>query len=767
MKPDEAKPAGFDAAVKRREDDHLNRWPLAREIYGITTTGPPDWSVRVGIYGEWGTGKTTVLEFIAGMAERDGHTLVRFNPWQCTTKDALWRGFVTAVYNQPIFYSMERAGWVRIKKKSRWFLDRGKLAEEGTRIFNDKAGKAVAAGLEIAKGWFSFSKDDLVALRNKLRDKRVIVLIDDLDRTAPELVPEILFALKELMDIPQFSFVCAFDPAVVGRVLRRYHPGFGDGLKFLEKIIDYPRWLPPPPPEGLANLAVANSKQFCPYVPELALRDAVTLLPPNPRAVRQFIRLLALLGPQIQRHNEEELRWSAILAANVIKIRQPQLAHYLLKDLEFWSRIECITVQPEDEEEELNKAITEQLDAILKRQNRILNSQERTELLAAMKSLGSKFAIWFGGGAEALGYQMYLAESPHAVTWKEFDLFIDAWHHDQTAKAAQAWMSHHSAKVERPQLEVYHEIFAAALQRYSEALRQADNVRAETEQTALVQRAESLIALLECLALELGHLDHPEKQVDVGQLEKLFQTFASFSDSNSPIHTHFQPRNDAFLLRFVQQWSPDVSPLVTALHAFDYFPDRYFQGKAAKALQKRLCSVVLPNFASQIINKLREPDFGTYLFREEAETHDIRRMVLDPDSPLWTQLRREALAVLREAATSHALQENAYELLHLFDYKLHDAQQAQEVQGIRKLISQKEILDGIWAAATTTRLTPNATARLSRFVENLKASGDTVQLPAWWDENIKALAVSSPPPPADPPGQQADAPNEPPQPPTV
>ena len=116
MKPDEANPTGFDAAVKRREDDHLNRWPLAREIYGITTTGPPDWSVRVGIYGEWGTGKTTVLEFIAGMAERDGHTLIRFNPWQSATKDALWRAFVTAVYNQPVFYSMERAGWVRIKE---------------------------------------------------------------------------------------------------------------------------------------------------------------------------------------------------------------------------------------------------------------------------------------------------------------------------------------------------------------------------------------------------------------------------------------------------------------------------------------------------------------------------------------------------------------------------------------------------------------------------------------------------------------------------
>src|SRR5436309_6846464 len=92
-------PDGFDPASRRREDDHLNRWPLAHEIYGIATTGPADWSVRIGIYGEWGTGKTSVLEFIGAMAERDSHTVIRFNPWQYTTKDVRWREFVSQMYN--------------------------------------------------------------------------------------------------------------------------------------------------------------------------------------------------------------------------------------------------------------------------------------------------------------------------------------------------------------------------------------------------------------------------------------------------------------------------------------------------------------------------------------------------------------------------------------------------------------------------------------------------------------------------------------------
>src|SRR5260370_6816215 len=95
--------SGFDAAVNAREHDYLNRWPIAREIYGIATTGPRDWSVRVGIYGEWGTGKTSVLEFIRSMAQRDKQIVVTFNPWQHSTRDALWRAFLLAIFKHPTF----------------------------------------------------------------------------------------------------------------------------------------------------------------------------------------------------------------------------------------------------------------------------------------------------------------------------------------------------------------------------------------------------------------------------------------------------------------------------------------------------------------------------------------------------------------------------------------------------------------------------------------------------------------------------------------
>jgi hypothetical protein len=408
---------GFDAAVSRREDDHLDRWPFAREIYGIATTGPKDWSVRLGVYGEWGTGKTSVLEFVADMAAKDRHVVIWFNPWQYGSKSELWRAFILTVF-EGLERQLGSLPVARGAKRKAWLEKAGKIVQSVSAIANEKAGKVVDAGLELVIKHFAFSKSDLASLHGILGDKRILVLVDDLDRTAPELVPEILFAFKELLDVPGFSFLCAFDPAVVGRVLGRYHPGFGAGLQFLEKIIDFPRWLPPPKIEGLVTLAVADVRRYCPYVSEEAVADGIQVLPPNPRMVRQFIRLLALLRPQIERHDEGELRWPVIVAANMIKVRFPQLAPALLWNNRFWERIPLIPLMARDENErdEVSKAIEAHVKQVVSNSGSHFTEEQQRDLVVGMDFLCSLLSRGTGVLIETFKYQLRIAESPRAVT---------------------------------------------------------------------------------------------------------------------------------------------------------------------------------------------------------------------------------------------------------------------------------------------------------------------------------------------------------------
>ena len=53
--------SGYDAAQAQWEEDDLDRWRFAAEIVEVVLATPSDWSVRIGIFGKWGEGKSTVL----------------------------------------------------------------------------------------------------------------------------------------------------------------------------------------------------------------------------------------------------------------------------------------------------------------------------------------------------------------------------------------------------------------------------------------------------------------------------------------------------------------------------------------------------------------------------------------------------------------------------------------------------------------------------------------------------------------------------------
>ena len=738
-----AAPRGFDSPVISRKDDHLNRWPLAREIFGIATTGPKEWSVRIGIYGEWGTGKTSVLRFVDSMASQAGHIVIWFDPWEHSTQHDLWQAFVLTVFDHLERKLGQVPGADQAKRKA--WMDKAKgIVGAIAGIANDKAGKALDIGLNLVRKHFDFSPEDLASLQSILGDRRVIVLIDDLDRTAPELVPEILFALKELMDIPAFSFICAFDPFVVGEVLGKYHPGFGEGLKFLDKIIDYPRWLPPASAEGLANLSVAEAARSCNYVPQAAIRDAVSLLPKNPRAVRQFIRLLTLLKPHIERHYDCELNWPVILAANILKIRHPRFAHEVLDDAGFWRVIASpLPLLPgTDAHKKVDEAISERIQRARKDLGLALSGSDEKEIKESISALCSHAKSLSGLHAQSLLYQVKIAEAPAAVTRKEFDAFLSQWVPNQSREMAETWIEDHAQKVQRSDLDVYGEVLDAAVWRYADVVRHADEALAEGDKPTLTHQAASLFACLECLVFSLGKLNQATKLIGDRQLETLLSTFASLLDPSLPVRPESSVRNASFVLRLVEEWSPDVTPLLRLLYS-----STFFGGVSAGELRKKLCAVAAPKYVRQTLANFRLAGFVQHLLHKHTATFDVNRMIWDLEDQVLVQLRSEALQVLAEAASNRAVQENAYELLRWFvlvDGREEPATRKSE----EKLFSDQTLVDAIWDAAAATPLTARAVYQLRQLPLILQRLGIKCKSRPWWRQPSNNLFVPSPPSPA-------------------
>lgn len=733
---------GFDAAVDAKEDDTLNRWPFADEIYRIATTGPDEWSVRIGVYGEWGTGKTSVLKLLALMAERDGHILVWFNPWEYATRDSMWRAFVLSVYKDLNRVIGNVQGGAKTKLKD-WIGKSGGIAAKvlaGTvDLFSEKLGDASEAGLDFLKQYLAFGEKDIAQIRKLLGDRRIIVIVDDLDRTNPGLVPEMLFALKEIMDQPGFSFVTAFDPVVVGQVLGKYHPGFGNGLNFLEKIIDYPRWIPPPSDEGMLKLAESDISEYCPYVPIPALREVIPLLPKNPRAVRQYLRILALLQDQVKRHRADELNWPVILAANVIKIRFSRLAYSLLEDHDLWRDAYGITLMRKDgEEAKLDKLISEHVDRTVKAQGVTLSDPERQQVIAAMTDLAERLDVWSGIRKENLVYQLHIAEAPAAVTWKEHDQFVATMAKMCTATAANQWIDKHAQSVSRSSSEVFIELFHATVRSRQEALSRVAEESTQKKMYPALQKADLLMKILEVLTFELENICVTDKRLSASDFKIVLESLLYYSGfTDLPVYRKYRARESRYLRKFVQKWGAPVSPLIEVLEPYSDSFHRSFESKEAQEQYRVLADYVIPRFAKEILGRFGELGFVQNIVRRQGEVHNIKCVLLDVDGPLWRGLQTGVLKALRTADRDDGLHDNVYNLITWFDYKLRREQGYKDTEAAKKLLQDHKLGPALWNAVVARPLNPRAIGSLKEIAGRLETIGVNVRLPKWWAREPK------------------------------
>lgn len=56
--------------------------------------------ITVGIFGNWGTGKTTLMGMLRKDLQKEGVATVWFEAWRYNQEDALWAAFLQSVLNQ-------------------------------------------------------------------------------------------------------------------------------------------------------------------------------------------------------------------------------------------------------------------------------------------------------------------------------------------------------------------------------------------------------------------------------------------------------------------------------------------------------------------------------------------------------------------------------------------------------------------------------------------------------------------------------------------
>lgn len=274
-----------------REDDSFELISRLGTIYDIIRHKNTRTPIAMAIYGDWGTGKSSAMRWLAeqltrwsqqSARQRKDHFRCRtvwFEPWKFQKREDVWRGLIAEVILNsidPKKASIQTV--VSAAKKFTGLLGRSfvtalsaiKLTGSAEKEIDvgpvkGKVGGEVEIDLEaltrIAEDYQKTTHPEKAYLnefestlkewvRTSLgKDERMVLFIDDLDRCLPDVVLEVLEALKLYLNIPQLVFVIGLDRDVVRSVVRKHYATTGLGehkaASYLDKIFQVEIDVPP------------------------------------------------------------------------------------------------------------------------------------------------------------------------------------------------------------------------------------------------------------------------------------------------------------------------------------------------------------------------------------------------------------------------------------------------------------------------------------------------------------------------------------------
>jgi predicted KAP-like P-loop ATPase len=87
-----------DQPISSKSEDRFDRWPFAQRVADTLGKRNDRGSLVVGIYGQWGDGKTSVLRMMEeALKDVDDIVVVKFNPWYFRSEGQLIDGFFHSV----------------------------------------------------------------------------------------------------------------------------------------------------------------------------------------------------------------------------------------------------------------------------------------------------------------------------------------------------------------------------------------------------------------------------------------------------------------------------------------------------------------------------------------------------------------------------------------------------------------------------------------------------------------------------------------------
>lgn len=303
----------------------LNFLVYAQEIarIAVEATSGDTGAFAVGIFGTWGSGKTTLMKRIEHelnqLSSSNSHEIncktIWFNSWKYDKKESVWNALIQTILLKIKAEKTLPEIQEKIDKLSRsLFLHSLGLITELAKqvvlsILKNKAGvdlkdiepvdiwsKDVLLSQNLTEYYSTvnrFEEDFKDVVESYVgRKGRLVVFIDDLDRCLPENALAVLEALKLYLDQSNCTFFIGIDKRTIEQaVSQRYKDIPITGREYLEKMIQLHFFLPEKAPDDVRSYLINNLNALAaPTIVHNELWDAILeATGSNLRKTKQFI----------------------------------------------------------------------------------------------------------------------------------------------------------------------------------------------------------------------------------------------------------------------------------------------------------------------------------------------------------------------------------------------------------------------------------------------------------------------------------------------
>ncbi|MDP1562607.1 MAG: P-loop NTPase fold protein [Pirellulaceae bacterium] len=354
-----------DRPIKKLEGDLLNRGPFCFALANAIREWKGEQSLVIGLYGPWGSGKSSVKDIIVSLLQASDPKLpiIEFNPWFWSGEHRLVSAFFEEI-GAALPFIKHGADNKELGKKWKSFAARMTLG--GTALGHLKTATEAAAipWIPLILGTLSASANTAANLAKqasiaheltddtpiqtlkeqlskelKKMETPILVVLDDVDRLTTDEIRLLFRVVKANADFPNLVFFMLYDRTVIEKSLEG-HIG-SNGRDYMEKIVQAGFDVPLPDQESLDRVLFEgldviigsdpNRMKFSQERWQQVYLDGLRPFFTTLRDVRRFLSSFAFHVGLFFKENQLEVNIVDLIGIEVLRVFEPNLYRELAK----------------------------------------------------------------------------------------------------------------------------------------------------------------------------------------------------------------------------------------------------------------------------------------------------------------------------------------------------------------------------------------------------------------------------------------------------